>query len=406
MNIRSLAFYICVAFIGPIFLSQIYAIGYLPVLPEGGQQIWLSVVVVFIIYTTSISFMFVWLRDDNYFSIHVVDFQKKFTVKASPNDIYLGFEDAITELEYKKNGATWPNRTYLDEAPVIDKNKKFVARKLVESQPISDSKRIPDDEKNYLFFYKLKIITTISVHLLILSSILWFFGNIFMFGTVSYDIFLEQLFLTIKAPTIFLIFTYLLNKISFYYWGEFLFTSELTLFELKGTYYKSIEQHLPYEQHAQPNSLLYSGQSVFTMRIYSATVNSTTFFDAKNNQLNGPRYITCMSKNDRYVDSILNALIRHTPISSESQAEYNKITNQNQNELTSSNHINTQNIPAQPHILQPVNAINYTPRQLYGQTNKQKAINQTIQGTNKPANAKTKTSVIGLSDVLDSIKNN
>ena len=402
MNIRSLAFYICVAFIGPIFLSQIYAVGYLPELPEGGQQIWLSVVVVFIIYTASISFMFVWLRDDNFFAIHAVDFKKKFTVKASPNDIYLGFEDAITELEYKKNGATWPNRIYLDEAPVVDKNKKFVARKLVESQPISDSTRKPGDEKHFILFYRLKVITTITVHLLILSSVVWFFGNFFMFGTVSYDIFLKQLFFTIKAPTIFMIFTYLLNKISFYYWGEFLFTSELTLFEIKGTYYKSIEQHLPYEQQAKPNSLLYSGQSVFTMRIYSATVSSTTFFDAKNKQLNGPRYLTCMGKNDRYVDSLLNALTRHTPIANEYQVEYK--VNSQQHELNSSTHKQIQPIPAQPHI-QPITSVHDTSLQLHGQTTyKQKAINQTILGNNESKNAKD--NVKGLSDVLDSIKKN
>jgi len=400
ISIKLLAFYIFIAFIGPIILSQIYSMGYLPELPGGGQRIWLSVVVFFILYTASISFLFVFLRGEEQFSQKIAEFKKNFTVKSSPNDIYLGFEDAMTELQYRSNGATWPNRVYLDEPPVIDKNKKFIARKLLESQPVSESKldQGPYNYKNNKYFYRLKVITTITVHLLILSAVLWLFFYIYRFGTVSYDVFLEQLFFTMKAPTIFLIFTYLLNKISFYYWGEFIFKSELTFFEIKGTYYKAIQKNQPYPQTTQSSHIVYGGQSVFTMRIYSTTLSTTTFFEAKNKQLNGPRYITCMNKNDRYIDSILNAMRQNIVIINEQLPEYQS-TNLYQPILNTTSFDQIQHISNQPQT--QTTTIHKQPLQIQHQP--QKDYKLSMQVHNK-SQSKNTVKVKGLSEVLDSIK--
>ena len=402
MSIKLLAFYICIAFIGPIILSQIYSIGYLPKLPGGGQRIWLSVVLVFIFYTASISFLFIWLRGEEQFFINIAEFKKKFTVKASPNDIYFGFEDAMTELQYRCDGVTWANRVYLDEPPVIDKNKKFIARKLIESQPVSESKLddIPYNYKNIKHFYKLKVITTITVHLLILSAVLWLFFCIYRFGTVSYDVFLEQLFFTMKAPTIFLIFTYLLNKISFYYWGEFVFKSELTFFEIKGTYYKAVQKNNPYEQTTQSSNIVYGGQSVFTMRIYSATLSSTTFFDAKNKQLNGPRYITCMNKNDRYIDSILNAMRQNIVIINEQLTEYQSTNQQPALNTISFDQIKYISNQPQPQI--QTTTIQKQPLPIQSHNLQVRSQTQKIQ--NKSQRPKSSLNFKGLSEMLDSIK--
>ena len=396
ISIKLLAFYICIAFIGPIILSQMYSIGYLPKLPGGGQRIWLAVVVIFIVYTATISFLFILLRGKEQFSINIAEFKKNFTVKASPNDIYLGFEDAMTELQYRSDGATWPNRVYLDEPPVIDQNNKFIARKLLESQPVSESKldNIPY-HKNIKYFYRLKVITTITVHLLILSAVLWLFFCIYRFGTVSYEVFLEQLFFTMKAPTIFLIFTYLLNKISFYYWGEFLFKSELTFFEIKGTYYKAIQKNNPYVQPTQSSDIVYGGQSVFTMRIYSTTLSSTTFFESKNKQLNGPRYISCMNRNDSYIESILNAMRQNIVIINEQLAGYQPALN-----TASFNQI--QNVSNQLQI--QTTTIHKQPLQIQNQS--QKFNKPTMKAHSKYQKSKNTVKAKGLSKVLDSIKKN
>jgi len=131
MKIKSLTIIICAAFIIPIILSQINSYGYLPKLPDNGQSLWLSVVIGFTLYSTLIALLFVWLISNNDFSIDVVEFKKKLTAKASPTDIFLRFDDAITDLQYRYKGASWPNRQFLNEPPEVDNNGKFYGRKLI-----------------------------------------------------------------------------------------------------------------------------------------------------------------------------------------------------------------------------------------------------------------------------------
>lgn len=249
----------------------------------------------------------------------VSEFRDNMQESVHPNEIFINIENIVlANRRYKEI----PNRLYREFDPRLNEQAEgkgsFAGELLVETQPV------PADNDTPLYSKSGKLLASGLAQLATLVG----FGFLYLLGTniVELLLFLQNNEWSVKPALllegmsqingiIFAFFAWLtfqaagriLNNASHIFWGEIQFTSLLMFLKTEGTYTESrISTGMSIHDSTRSENVVV--RSSITPWILTSRLNTSIFATSGSANLESPRFIMGMSRNDSELDEIVKEI--------------------------------------------------------------------------------------------------
>ena len=246
----------------------------------------------------------------------VSEFRANMQESVHPNEIFINIENIVlANRRYREV----PNRVYADFDPKLKEQAEgkgsFEGELLIETQPtLTDSVKLPNSNKLAL--------TAVAQIAVIASAILFYIGGLQLAETL--DLLINQgingeaqaqrLF-AMSNNFLWLLFAWLtvraaasvMNNASHMFWGEMTFSSLLMFMKTEGTYTESrVSTGMAIHDSTRSENVVV--RSSITPWIITSRISTSIFATSGMNNLESPRFIMGMNKNDEELGEIVDEI--------------------------------------------------------------------------------------------------
>jgi hypothetical protein len=246
----------------------------------------------------------------------VSEFRANMQESVHPNEIFINIENIVlANRRYREV----PNRIYADFDPRLKEQAEgkgsFEGELLIETQPtLTDGVTLPEKKKMAL--------TAVAQVAVVAAAILFYVGGLQLAEVL--DLIIRQgvntdaqvnTAITMGNNLIWLIFAWLtvrgaanvMNKASHMFWGEMTFSSLLMFMKTEGTYTESrVSTGMAIHDSTRSENVVV--RSSITPWIITSRINTSIFATSGMNNLESPRFIMGMNKNDAELAEIVTEI--------------------------------------------------------------------------------------------------
>ena len=246
----------------------------------------------------------------------VSEFRANMQESVHPNEIFINIENIVlANRRYREV----PNRIYADFDPKLKEQAEgkgsFEGELLIETQPtVTDGVNLSENKK--------VLLTAVAQVAVVVSAILFYVGGLqlaeildfVVAQSVATDAQINTL-VSMSNNFLWLVFAWLtlratasiMNKASHMFWGEIMFSSLLMFMKTEGTYTESrVSTGMAIHDSTRSENVVV--RSSITPWIITSRINTSIFATSGMNNLESPRFIMGMNKNDEELAEIVDEI--------------------------------------------------------------------------------------------------